>query len=108
MLVELAIGSGDPNTAQVTVTATATKLAIDVPETRQGIKIAGSLMVWGSRFLNHDDFYVLKCSPTLSAGTVALIRELSSGLLNRLILVLDGGVTLASLNRNQLLARMGI
>jgi hypothetical protein len=109
MLVEFAIGSGDPNTAQVTVTATATKLAIDVPETRQGIKLGGELMAWGARFLDHDDFYVLKCTPTLSAGAVALIRELSAKLLGgRLILILDSGATLASLNRNQLRARMGL
>ena len=108
MLVEFAIGSGDPNTPQVTVTATTTKLAIDAPETRAGVKIAGSLMVWGAQFLDHDDFYVLKTAATLTAGTVALIRELSSKLLHRPILILDGGVTLASLNRNQLRARMGL
>lgn len=108
MLVEFAIGSGDPNTSQVTVTATATKLAIDAPESRAGIKLCGELMMWGSRFLDHDDFYVLKTQPTLTVGTVALIRELSTKLLRKPILILDSGVTLASLNRNQLRARMGL
>ena len=108
MLVEFAIGSGDPNTAQVTVIATATKLALDAPETRAGVKLVFELLMWGERFLDHDDFFVLKTTPTLTAASVALVRELMAKFFNRLILILDGGVTLASLNRNQLRARMGL
>jgi hypothetical protein len=108
MLVEFAIGSGDPNTAQVTVTATATKLAIDAPETRGGIKLCAELMKWGERFLDHDDFFVLKTAPTLTAETVAVVRDISTKLFGKRVLILDGGVTLASLNRNQLRARMGL
>ena len=108
MLVEFAIGSGDPNTAQVTVTATATKLAVDVPETRPGVKYAFEFVTVASRFLKDGEFFVLKTTTSLTAASFALVHDVSRALYQRPMLILDNGVTLASLNRNQLRARMGL
>lgn len=104
MLVEFTIASGPP------IVEKAVKLSLDnLPTTRQGTKYTFEFLMVAARLLDHDEFFVLRTADTLSAGAIALIRELSTKLLGgRPILILDGGVSLASLNANQIRTRLGL
>ena len=103
MLVEFAIGAGPP------VTAGPTRLTLhDVPATRAGLKGAFEFLMVAARWLDHDEFFVLKTADALNNASETLIWDVSNKLFQRPLLILDGGVSLASLSAAQIRNRMGL
>lgn len=101
--MEFTIGSGPP------ISERAFKLTLDpVPQTRAGLKGVFEFLMVAARFLDHDDFFVMRTADTLQSAGRELIWEVSSKLFQRPLLILDGGVSLGSLTANQIRQRMGL
>lgn len=103
MLVEFTIASGPP------IVEKPQKLSLDgLPVSRAGTKYTFKVLASIADLLDHDDFFVMRTADTINNAGKTLIWELSGAFFRRPLLILDGGVSLASLSAAQIRNRMGL